>query len=205
MSFGEEQQRTQAKPERWRVFFAVELPANLRERAAEHIACLRDALPEVRAGWEREEKMHLTLKFLGEIGTSRFASLSSAAELAAQNFQPFTCGIENAGTFPERGQPRVLWLGVSDASGNLARLQQALENECARAGFAREERAFRPHLTLARVRAPKGARRLAELHQEMGFELMEFPVTEMVLIRSERRPEGSRYTVISRHSLDIGS
>jgi 2'-5' RNA ligase len=205
MSFEEEQPRTQTKPERWRVFYAVELPAHIRARAAEHIARLRDALPEVRASWEREEKLHLTLKFLGEIEASRIAMLSNAAELAAHSFQPFTCGIENAGAFPERGQPRVLWLGVSDASGGLAKLQQALENECARAGFAREERAFRPHLTIARVRAPKGARRLAELHQELGFELMEFPVTELVLIRSELGKGGSRYTVISRHSLDIGS
>ncbi len=200
MSFGEEQQRTQTVRESWRVFYAVELPTDVRARAAEHIARLRDAAPEVRAGWEREEKLHLTLKFLGEIATSRVAALSSAAELAAQSQQPFTCGIEHAGTFPERGQPRVLWLGVSDAPGNLTRLQQALENECARAGFAREERAFHPHLTLARVRAPQGSRRLAEIHQELGFELMEFPVTELVLIRSELGKGGSRYTVISRYS-----
>jgi 2'-5' RNA ligase len=184
-----------------RVFCAVDLPPDVRERAAEHIARLREAAPEVRASWERAEKMHITLKFLGEIEQARVTVLSSAAERAASSIAPFELSIEGTGAFPPRGNPRVLWLGVSGASGGIMRLHQRLEDECAREGFARDEKRFHPHLTLARIRAPQGAGRLARLHQEEGFDAIEFTVQELIVLRSELGPRGSIYTKISRHTL----
>jgi 2'-5' RNA ligase len=109
--------------------------------------------------------------------------------------------VEGAGAFPPRGLPRVLWLGIADSQGALARLQKCLEDECAAEGFAREERPFSPHLTLARIRAPQGARELAQLHQETNFEPVEFPVSDLTVLRSDLEPGGSRYTEISRHAL----
>ena len=182
-----------------RVFCAVELPPEVRARAAEHGATLRDRVREARASWPRAENLHLTLKFLGEIEPGRVEALSSAASRAAQNTRPFNLTIEGAGAFPPRGTARVLWLGIKDSSGELARLQNNLEDECAREGFKREERPFHPHLTLARIRAPQGARELARLHQEAGFEAIEFAVTDLVVMRSELGPGGSRYTPVSRH------
>lgn len=184
-----------------RVFCAVELPEEARERAAEHAALLRERFRDVRASWPRAENLHLTLKFLGEMEERRVEALSNAAGRAAEDSQPFTLKIEGAGAFPRRGAPRVLWLGVTDPTGGLARLQSRLEDECEREGFPREERGFHPHLTLARLRAPQGVRALAQLHQETGFEPLEFPVTELVVMRSELGPGGSRYTALSRHGL----
>jgi RNA 2',3'-cyclic 3'-phosphodiesterase len=165
------------------------------------MAELRSRMPEVRAGWERPEKLHITLKFLGEIEQSRAAALSAATERAARSVPPFDLRIEVAGHFPPRGPARVLWLGVADATGALARLQQRLEDECAAEGFAREARPFHPHLTIARLRRPEGARRLAALHEEKGFAQAGFPVADLVLMRSELGPSGSRYAELSRHSL----
>ena len=182
-----------------RVFCAVELTSEVRARAASHAAHLRDHVPEARASFPRAENLHLTLKFLGEIAPSRIEALSNAASRAAQDVQPFNLTIEGAGAFPPRGIPRVLWLGIKDSSGELARLQSRLEDECSTEGFAREERPFHPHLTLARIRATQGARELARLHQETGFAAIEFPVTDLVVMRSELGPGGSRYTEISRH------
>jgi 2'-5' RNA ligase len=184
-----------------RVFCAVELPEWVRERAAAHIADLRGLLPDVRAGWERPEKLHLTLKFLGEIEQGRAPDLCGAASRAARCAPPLDLRLEGAGSFPPRGLPRVLWLGVADDSGALARLQQLLEDECALCGFAREGRPFRPHLTIARLRKPDGARRLAALHHEKGFAGAEFTVRELVVLRSELGPKGSRYTELARHPL----
>jgi 2'-5' RNA ligase len=186
-----------------RVFCAVPLPIEIRERAIEHIVQLRQAAPDIRAGWERVEKMHITLKFLGEIEADRVASLSEATERAVSALQPFKLSITGAGAFPTPRNPRVLWLGITDHSNELARLQKLLEDECAAAGFQREPRAFHPHLTLARLRTPQGARRLAMLHQELGFAPMEFTVNEIVVIRSELTPGGSRYTDVSRHALSV--
>ncbi|HEX8097339.1 MAG TPA: RNA 2',3'-cyclic phosphodiesterase, partial [Pyrinomonadaceae bacterium] len=145
------------------------LPKEVRARAAGHIARLRAAVPDVRASWDRAEKLHVTLKFLGEVEAQRAERLSSAAARAARASGPFQLTIEGTGTFPPHGPPKVLWVGVGDNSGGLARLQQRLEDECSKEGFTREQRAFHPHLTLARLRRPQGARRLAALHKEMGF------------------------------------
>ena len=186
-----------------RVFCAVELPVEVRTRAADHIARLRDAVQGVRASWERAEKLHITLKFLGEIAPTRLQALSDAASLAAQNTQPFTLALEGAGAFPTRGLPRILWLGINDSSGTLAMLHSHLEEECERAGFAREERPFRPHVSIARIRAPQAARQLARLHQEIGFEAIDFRVTELVVMQSDLGTGGSRYTEISRHRFKI--
>lgn len=186
-----------------RVFCAIELPAEVRARAAQAIARLREAVPGVRASWERVEKLHLTLKFLGEIERERVETLSGAASRAAQDSTSFILALSGASAFPARGNPRVLWLGIEDSTGALAHLQSRLEAECAAVGFKREERAFHPHLTLARIRAPQGARELAKTHQETGFERIEFGVADLVLMQSHLGPGGSRYTEISRHSLKI--
>lgn len=185
-----------------RVFYAIELPAEVRARAAELIARLRLAVPEVRASWERVEKLHLTLKFIGEIARERVEALKGAANRAALDSRSFPLALSGAGAFPPRGIPRVLWLGIEDFAGALISLHSRLEEECAAAGFAREERPFHPHLTLARIRAPQGARKLAERHQQTAFARIEFPVEDLVLLQSELGPGGSRYTELSRHCLN---
>ncbi|HKQ51183.1 MAG TPA: RNA 2',3'-cyclic phosphodiesterase [Pyrinomonadaceae bacterium] len=184
-----------------RVFCAVEVPSEVRERAAAHASRLRERFSEVRASWPRAENLHLTLKFLGEIEESRVALLRAAAARAAEKSTAFELTIEGAGAFPPRGAPRVLWLGVKDTSGGLAQLHSRLEDECAGSGFKREERPFHPHLTLARLRAPQGTRALAQFHQETGFDAAQFPVTELIVMLSELGPRGSRYTPLSRHAL----
>lgn len=195
-----EKNQSEANKQKWRVFCAIELPTEVRVRAAEHAARLRERATNVRASWPRAENLHLTLKFLGEIERSRVEELSNAATRAVQNTRPFNLIIEGAGAFPTRGVPRVIWLGIKDSSDGLSRLQSNLEAECVNIGFPREERPFHPHLTLARIRAPQGARELARLHQETGFEAIEFNVTELSVMRSELGPGGSRYTGISSHN-----
>ena len=184
-----------------RVFCAVELPDELRSRVAERVRRLRAEFPDVRASWEKPEKLHITLKFLGDVETARVGALSNAAERAAAGLEPFELTIEEPGSFPPHGQPRVLWLGIVDASGRLALMQRALETECAAVGFPRESRAFKPHLTLARVRSPQGARELAAAHRETPFAPQRFKVSELIVMRSELGPGGSRYTPLSRHRL----
>jgi 2'-5' RNA ligase len=185
--------------ESWRIFIAIELPASTRLRLKDHIDRLRDALPDARASWSREENLHLTLKFLGDTPVSQIETLSEVAKRAASNAIPFELIVSGVGAFPPRGQPRVLWIGIEDTSEQLGKLQQALEDECDKEGFARETRPFHPHLTIARLRKPHGSRELAALHEEMGFETETVRASALVVVRSELRSEGSRHTVISRH------
>jgi 2'-5' RNA ligase len=183
-----------------RVFYAIELPDEIRSHVAERIRRLRAEFAGVRASWEKPEKLHVTLKFLGDIEPARVEHLSHAASRAVAKFEPFELTIGEPDTFPPHGPPRVLWLGIADASGILALMQHALETECAAAGFPREQRHFKPHLTLARIRSPHGARELAAAHRETPFEPQRFKVSELVVMRSELGPGGSRYTPLSRHT-----
>jgi 2'-5' RNA ligase len=184
-----------------RLFFAVELPREVREAAAAHAERLRRDFPDARASWPRPESLHLTLKFLGEVEAARVDSLRDAGALAAAGLASFALTVEGAGTFPPRGAARVLWLGVRDNSGRLTRLQSRLDEECARAGFERESKPYKPHLTLARLRAPRDAAALSGAHVGTPFGPHTFDVSDFVLMRSELGPGGSRYTPLSRQHL----
>jgi len=164
---------------------------------------LRPAVPEARASWAAEENLHLTLKFLGATPLTRVERFSQAAQRATNAVRSFELIIGNCGAFPSVGQPRVLWIGVEDPSNRLTLLHQALEDECAQAGLAREHRPFHPHLTFARLRNSQGARRLARAHKQLAFDRESVVVSHLALIRSELRSEGSRYTVIARHPFSL--
>jgi len=187
----------------WRVFCAMELPDALKSLVGEHARRLREAFPRVRASWERPEKIHITQKFLGDVEVTRVEELSRAARRAAATIEPFELTVTGPGAFPSHGPPRVLWLGIEDASGQLSNLHRTLEDECAAAGFPRESRPFKPHLTLARIRTPHGARKLAAAHRESSFEPQTFTVSELVLMRSELGPGGSRYTRVASCKFEL--
>jgi 2'-5' RNA ligase len=190
-----------AQSEQWRVFCAIDLPHEVREKVMAHSMRLRRAVPEAHASWSKPDNIHLTLKFLGDIPQARVESLSRAAVDASRGVEPFKVSLQGSGVFPTRGQPRVLWIGIEDLEGKLVELYRRLEQECSKAGFKNEERPFHPHLTLARLRKPEGARALAEAHKQMKFEPIRFSVSELLVIRSELSSAGSKYTTISHHPL----
>jgi RNA 2',3'-cyclic 3'-phosphodiesterase len=185
----------------WRIFCAIELPNSLREKLAQHIRRLRETVPQVRASWSRPDNIHLTVKFLGEIHKSQVSNVSKAVELATESLSAFHVVAERTGVFPTHGPPHVVWIGATDLDGQLARLHNRVEDECAAKDFPKETRRFHPHLTLARLRKPEGTGALAAAHIGLGFESVKLNVTKLSVIRSELRSEGSRYTVISTHPL----
>ena len=183
----------------WRVFCAVELPDDVRQELQQHVSRLRAAVPDVAASWSRVENVHLTLKFFGNVEVKRIELISAAASRAVAEFSTFPIGIGGTGVFPRASRPQVLWIGVNDTTGKLAALQKTFDNETA--DFGTEDRAFRPHLTIARIRRPEGARRLADTHLAMDFKPAEITVNEIIVFRSELSPKGSRYTPISLHPI----
>lgn len=179
----------------WRTFCAIELPEQVRARLQDHVRRLREAVPDASASWSKPENVHLTLKFFGNVRKDALPRISEAAERTAREFLPFSIRVGNTGAF----RAQVLWIGVEDPSGQLSKLQRRFEEECAREGFAKEDRAYKPHLTIARIRRPEGARKLAETHRQTEFAFTEIRVNELVLFRSQLSPKGSIYTVISKH------
>lgn len=192
---------TCAPSEKWRVFCAIELSKPIRDLVLRHIACLRDTVPDARASWAGDTNLHITLKFLGEVPQTSVSDFSKAASRAVVEVTPFSIRLEQTGAFPSHGQPRVLWIGINDLSTKLAELHARLEEKSAQAGFAKVARPFHPHLTIARMRQPDGARALAVAHKQMVFDPVDIAVSELVVIKSELGSEGSKYTVVSRHPL----
>jgi 2'-5' RNA ligase len=173
----------------------------VRARLEKHVAQVRKEVPDAAASWSRVENIHLTLKFFGNVEVKRIEKISEAAERVVKQFSTVQISVGGTGVFPRPSRPQVLWIGVSDPSGQLSALQEKFENECAAEGFAQENRAYRPHLTIARLRKPEGARQLADAHLQMKFETIEVKLKELVVFRSELSPKGSKYTVISAADL----
>lgn len=173
----------------WRVFCAVELPHEIRAQLEDHVARLRKDVPDVAASWSRVENIHLTLKFFGNVEVDRIEAISAAINRAVKDIAPFEISVGKTGSF----RSQVLWIGVNDPSGKLTTLHQRVGSE---------DRPYRPHLTIARIRRPDGARRLVDAHLQMKFEPVAVKVNEVILFRSELSPKGSKYTVISSHRLD---
>lgn len=136
-----------------RAFLAIELPDDLRAALAGEQERLRTAIPGAdRLAWVRPESLHLTLKFLGNVEEGTIPELCGAlaSQLCAS---PIAARAVGAGAFPSGRHATLLWAGVEDGgSGDLAALAAEVDVVAAEHGFAREERAFRAHVTLARVR-----------------------------------------------------
>jgi 2'-5' RNA ligase len=175
-----------------RAFIALELDAPLRAR----IAALQASLSALASGvrWVAADGIHLTLRFLGESSPAALAALDPALRAAAGACTSSQAAVSGIGMFPERGSPRVLWIGVALPAPAVA-LQAACEAAAVAAGFPREARPFRPHLTLGRWR--ERCSRPALPPAELGVARLE----RLVIFRSELRPEGALYTPLAEFPL----
>lgn len=168
-----------------RAFVALPLDAAALDRVAETIADLRPRIAGIR--WVRPEGLHLTLRFLGPSSPQALASIEPALRAAVAACPATVARVSGLGVFPERGSPRVLWLGLALDARALG-LQQACERAAVDAGFAAEGRAFRPHLTLGRWRDRAPRPSLPDV------DLGETVLDRLVLFRSDLRPTGAVYT-----------
>jgi RNA 2',3'-cyclic 3'-phosphodiesterase len=135
-----------------RTFIALELNEALQSHLTGVIHQVAQLLPRVR--WVDPSGIHLTLAFLGELDDARLERAIEAATLAARQVQPFTYSLTRLDIFGSPRQPRVVWMGIEESSGSLARLNSLLQHELTRSGFETDKHPFSPHLTLARVKAP---------------------------------------------------
>jgi 2'-5' RNA ligase len=134
-----------------RLFFAIELSNAVRVALDHAVAPLRAAEPEL--AWVRAGKLHLTMKFLGDVDDPGAERLAAAADAVAARHRPFEMTLGGVGAFPNFRRARVVWMGV-EHDPRLELLHHDLELACGEAGFEVEGRPFRPHITLARVRTP---------------------------------------------------
>jgi len=178
-----------------RLFVAVTLPPALQDQLAEIQRQLRQTRADVK--WVEPHQMHLTLKFLGETADDRLAGLCEALDQAARMLQAFAVTWGGLGRFPPSGVPRVIWAGTQAGGDQLREAARHVDEALAGLGFAREAREFQGHLTLGRVRSPRGVRELTEAME--GLTLPSFaPVTvdAVTLFQSTLTPQGPLYTAL---------
>ncbi|HVE57568.1 MAG TPA: RNA 2',3'-cyclic phosphodiesterase [Pyrinomonadaceae bacterium] len=185
-----------------RIFVAVDISSEARRNVAAYIETLRKEFREVRTGWDKPEKLHLTLKFLGDTSEIQLTELQKIVAKISGGISNFKLQIAETGVFPNARNARVLWIDVKDEAGKLAKINALLEAECKKIGFAKEKRKFVPHLTIGRVREPHRAGELAKKHLKNEFEPVEFEISEIVIYESKLLPAGSVYSVVSKHELE---
>jgi 2'-5' RNA ligase len=178
-----------------RAFIAIDLPESIRAALRHKQASFRAVCPDAR--WTQPEGIHLTLKFLGEISDRQVREACESLKKLG-GFEAFAVGLKGFGFFPDARRPRVFWTGV-EAPAGLIRLVEQVEGAMRSIGFAREERAFRPHLTLARFRVPQPQPALQALLSQQGEkELGNFEVSEFFLFESKLSPQGAEYRKVER-------
>jgi 2'-5' RNA ligase len=183
-----------------RSFVAIPLERELLNRIEQFQRELRSLPADVK--WVNIHSIHLTLKFLGDVDDTRIGELGGAIERAREGFTPWIVPVKEAGAFPSLRNPRVVWIGIQDQTGELAQLQGRMEKEFARLGFAEEGRPFSPHLTLGRVRSSRGKPELIRyLVDETSREFGEIAIAKVVLFRSELKPSGAVYTSLKEFTL----
>jgi 2'-5' RNA ligase len=185
-----------------RLFVALQIPDSIRNDYAELIDDLRrfdaKASPK-KPKWVRPENLHVTLKFIGHIDPAKLDSIR-APLTSIRSPQEVRLHLRNIGFFPNAERPRVIWGGM-DTSENLAPLAHAVDQQIAAMGFPAEDRAFTPHLTLARLDPPgisPELRAVIEKHATRDFGVLH--TSEFHLIESKLKPSGAEYTTLQSFS-----
>jgi RNA 2',3'-cyclic 3'-phosphodiesterase len=175
-----------------RTFIAVDVPREIKMELDGLIAKLREAAPDIR--WVRAANLHLTLRFLGEIARDSISGLAAELDKNLKGFGPFEISLANVGGFPNLKRARVIWVGSGQGSERLYELAPLVEKSCSVCGFEAADKPFSSHLTVGRVKYPKGHERLTSLLDSLHYESPLFSVEEVVVFKSDLMPAGPKYT-----------
>lgn len=173
-----------------RLFIALPLPPEIAVAAAALVPVLPGLRPVPAA------LLHLTLAFLGSVPDERVPDVIAACAGAAKAHAPFDIVLDRAGRFPEGGAPRVVWLGLGEGAAESADLAASVRRELSARGLAFDDRPFRPHVTLARVRPGVdriAAGVIAAAVERLRPKALRFAAESIVAMESLLSPRGPRY------------
>ncbi len=175
-----------------RAFIAVHLPQEVKTYLGQLATDLAGQIPNRAVRWVKPERMHLTIRFIGETEKNLLPELGRALDISAAQSRPFSLHLEGFGCFPNCKRPSVLWAGVKGDVDAAASLKHAVDLALLRFGWETENRPFRPHLTIGRV---KDSQKLAAQRWPEDVQHLAIPVTSIHLIESRLTPDGPLYTV----------
>lgn len=187
-----------------RSFIAIELNEDARDEVARIQKQLINSRADVK--WVEPNNIHLTLKFLGNVPEEKLGEIKDAINEAIVGIAPFCLELTEIGAFPDTKYTRVVWIGAKEDAGNLMNIATRMEEKMLTLGFPKEERRFKPHLTLGRVRSPKNKDKLKDeiiqLRQgENKGGPIKWKIADVVLFKSELTPKGSIYTTLFKAHL----
>ena len=178
-----------------RCFIAIDIPADIRQSIADVIGKCNQGSKGVK--WVAPEKIHITLKFLGEVNEGLITDIQKKLAPVCAERDIFTVTIKGAGAFPDFKYPNVLWIGI-DESEELKRLYEDIEDVLSKLGFEKENRKFSPHLTIGRIKDRKGIEPvIKEIYTFKDAFFGSIDVNEILLMRSILKPAGSEYSKIA--------
>jgi 2'-5' RNA ligase len=181
-----------------RIFIGLDIPDEIRSRIGHYMESVRELAPD--AHWVRIESLHVTLKFIGEAAESRVQAVQET--LSQIKVPPFEIEFKNMGFFPSPKSARVFWIGIQ-ASEALSQLAATIEQKLEKLGIAKEDKAYRPHLTLARAPMARGAGRCFQrLDPEELLQFGTMTAREFFLYKSELLRGGARYTKLQGFPLE---
>lgn len=188
-----------------RTFLAIEVADSLVPSLEREIDLLKERIPDGTVRWLGADSIHLTMKFLGDVSPGKLDAVRSKAQELTSDSEEMRLTVGDFGVFPNMERPRVLWIGVSESTGELQRLKADLEEGMEDLGFEPERRGFTPHLTVGRVRRNIGRGQREELagalHRVQVGDLGEMNAHELTLFRSDLKPSGAVYTALDRFPL----
>jgi len=184
-----------------RAFLAIDPPEPVYEEMA-HIQNHLKKTIQGAVGWTRPAGIHLTLKFFGSVGQADIDLLSEIVEKRSAQAEPLELEVKSLGVFPDARRPRVIWLGTVGDVERLTILQKNLDRDFADLGFEQEQRPFRAHWTLGRVKSPQGLTGM-DRAMEWGANVSAgaFTAGSLILYKSELKSQGAVYTRLAEHIL----
>jgi len=186
-----------------RVFIAIDIGEDVRRalgRLQEQLQSKTNA-KKSDVKWVRPDRIHLTVKFLGEVEDVDIISVCNVVKDVAGRHKRFDLDIESLGYFGGRSA-RVLWVGTGSGSDNLVRLQHDLDEQLESAGWPKDARAFTGHLTVCRIRSTKAGFELAGLSEDYkDFRAGVIPADSVLVYQSRLMPGGPEYTVMGNYKL----
>jgi RNA 2',3'-cyclic 3'-phosphodiesterase len=189
-----------APTDRLRLFIALPIPESVKTRIVEAQSELRRHLREAPIRWTKPEQLHLTLRFLGNVGVDQCPALTDAVQAACQRFGALTIQAASIGCFPNARSPRVLWAGAGDAHGQLPELRAAINEAVGEFTAEAAEGKFIGHATLGRIQhlRRREAEMLAQL--SLGMAARSFGSWEaraVEIMQSELSPQGAQYSTFA--------
>ncbi len=178
-----------------RAFIAIDLPQNLKTELAQTGKRLARQLPDGSARWVKPERMHLTLRFLGDTAVAQLPAIAAQLDELAARHAPFNLHLDKLGCFPHRKRPRVIWAGLAGGTNALLALKRDLDARLVSLGWEEEERPYQAHLTLGRV---KNSRAVSQVKWGVEMEKAAMRVTAVHLVESQLQRGGPIYT--TRHT-----